>query len=234
MAASDTREQANREGRERLNPSLANPSWLVLRERRRLFSRWLTAVPGKELIVLDVGGRIQPYRPLLEARVGQYIAVDLRHTPLVSAIARAELLPMRDNQFDLVICTQVLEYISDPRQAIREIHRVLKPGGKLLLSVPAMFPRDSEEDAWRFLPCSLRMLLAPFRDVEILPEGSSIHGFFRTMALGVIYFARPAILTTLLRLTLIPLLNLGAVSLAFVFPVRNDEFAANFSAIAEK
>src|SRR5437879_10757042 len=51
-------------GRERLYPSLWNPDYLVLNERRRHFSEWAQRVPGQGLSVLDVGGRIQPYRPL--------------------------------------------------------------------------------------------------------------------------------------------------------------------------
>jgi SAM-dependent methyltransferase len=234
MGTSETLEQVNREGRERLYPSLTNPSWLVLRERRKLFNRWLAMIPGRQLRVLDVGGRIQPYRPLLEDRLECYIAVDVRSTPLVTLVARGEQLPLRDCQFDLVICTQVLEYIPEPRQVIAEIYRVLKPGGTLLVSVPAMFPRDSEEDSSRFMPKSLRMLLSPFREVEVLPEGSSIHGLFRTIAIWFALFAKPAILAKLLELTLIPLLNMAAMSLASIIPTTNDQFAANFSACAQK
>ena len=158
----ETLDTVNREGRERLYPSLTNPSWLVLRRRREIFRKWLARVDGHDLDVLDVGGRIQPYRPLLEGRVRRYVAVDLRQTPLVNVVGRGEHIPLASAQFDLVICTQVLEYIPEPAAVIAEIHRVLKPGGCLLLSVPAVCPRDADHDCWRFLPGSLRHLLAPF------------------------------------------------------------------------
>ena len=230
----ETLEQLNREGAERLYPSLTNPSWLVLTERRRLLQGWLAKLPNGPLDVLDIGGRIQPYRPLLDGRLRHYVAVDIRATALVDVVARGEQLPLRNDEVDLVLCTQVMEYVPDPSAVIAEIYRVLKPGGTLLLSVPAMFPADSEQDLWRFTPGSVRLLLSRFREMEIQPEGSSIHGFFRTNALWIACFARPVILAGILRITLIPLLNLAALSLAFLFPATNDQFAANFSAAARK
>ena len=49
-------------------------------------------------------------------------------------------LPFGDSTFDLVVCSEVLEHLHEYRDAISEINRVLKPGGKFLASVPAEFP----------------------------------------------------------------------------------------------
>src|SRR5215469_14322025 len=76
---------------------------------------------------------------------------------------------------------RVLEYIADPRTAIAEMHRCLKPGDFLLLSVAAVFPRDSEVEYWRLLPGAIRHLLADFSRVELVPEGNSLVGFLRTV-----------------------------------------------------
>lgn len=229
----ETLDAIHREGRERLYPSLSNPSWLVLRRRREVFKKWLARLDS-DLKVLDVGGRIQPYRPLLETQIHRYVSIDLRQTPLVSVVGRGEQLPIADEQFDLVICTQVLEYVPAPSALIAEIHRVLKPGGYILLSVPAVFPRDSDQDAWRFLPASLRVLLRSFHDLEIVAEGSSISGFFRTVGVSLVMLARPTFVGKLLRFTLIPVLNLTAASLELLLGTGNDQFAANFSAFAKK
>jgi SAM-dependent methyltransferase len=234
MTASEALERIKQESEERLNPSITNPNWLVLRERRKLFQSWLAALPQQALSVLDIGGRLQPYRPLFEGRCQRYVAIDLRKSPLVDVMARGEQLPLKDDQFDVVLCTQMLEYVPEPSQVTREIHRVLKPGAVLLLSVPAIFPTDSEEDLWRFTPGSLRLLLGTFRNVEIRAEGSSIHGLFRTIAIWVACFARPAALATLLKFTLVPLLNVSAVCFAGAVPTTNDQFAPNFSVLARK
>ena len=234
MESMETLEEVNREGRERLYPSLTNPSWLVLRKRREIFQKWLAGLEGRELTVLDVGGRVQPYRPLLEGRLRRYVALDLRRTPLVNVVGRAEQISMADAQFDLVICTQVLEYVPDPSAAIAEIHRVLKPGGCLMLSVPAVFPRDSERDSWRFLPQSLRVLLRSFSLLEIAPEGASIAGFCRTVCVCGVRFARPVFLSGLFQFTLVPMLNLTACCLESLFSITDDEFTANYSVLAQK
>ncbi len=69
-------------------------------------------------------------------------------------------------QFDLVICTQVLEYLPDPSLAVEEIRRVLRKGGVAFISVPSIFPRDSDNEYWRFLPEGLRYLLRDFHTVN--------------------------------------------------------------------
>ncbi|MFO7861840.1 MAG: class I SAM-dependent methyltransferase [Desulfosalsimonas sp.] len=49
-------------------------------------------------------------------------------------------LPFADNSFDHVICSEVMEHISDDKQAAEELYRMLKPGGSLAVSVPRYFP----------------------------------------------------------------------------------------------
>ena len=99
---------------QRLYPSLTGPSYLVLRSRKAIFSKWVSQFGRGNLRVLDIGGRYQPYRPLLGNRVEQYVAVDLIKTALVDVLADGEALPFAPNVFDLVIATQVLEYFREP------------------------------------------------------------------------------------------------------------------------
>ncbi|MDA7796598.1 class I SAM-dependent methyltransferase [Gammaproteobacteria bacterium] len=49
-------------------------------------------------------------------------------------------LPFADNSFDLIFCSEVLEHLDDYHLALKEIHRVLKTGGKFLPSVPSFWP----------------------------------------------------------------------------------------------
>jgi SAM-dependent methyltransferase len=230
----ETLEQATREGANRLHPSLTNPSWLVLTRRRELLHQFLTGLPPGELTVLDIGGRIQPYRPLLEGRVAYYLAIDLRPNPLVNVLARAEALPLPDNQIDLIICTQVLEYVSEPNAVMSEMYRVLKPGGYLFLSAPSIFPFDSVEDRWRFTRGGIVQLLHRFKHVEVRGEGSSIEGLFRTIALWITLFARPAVVAWSCRWMLVPTLNLSARFLSNIIRSENEQFSVNFSAFARK
>ena len=229
-----TLEEVNRQGRERLYPSLTNPSWLILSARREIFRSWLARLNGDGLRVLDVGGRIQPYRPLIEGRLKQYVAVDLGRTPLVNIHGRGEQLPLASGEFDLVVCTQVLEYVFDPAAVISEMHRVLKPGGCLLLSVPSVWPRDSKSEYWRFLPAGIERMLGGFSNVEIVAEGGSVTGFFRSVNACLDIFVRYSVLRWIFRHTLCPLLNLSGIFLERVAGSSNDQFAANYSALARK
>jgi SAM-dependent methyltransferase len=233
MPLSSTLKQVQQESRARLYPSLRNPNWLILRRRRQIFEAGLDRLPGSGLSVLDIGGRLQPYRPLLGARTESYIAVDLQMTPLVNVGAAAEALPFRDEQFDLVICTQVFEYLPDPGLAVAEIKRVLRKSGVLFLSAPSVFLRDSEKEYWRFLPEGLRYLLREFETVQVTPEGNSLTGFVRTCNVFLASFFRPRILAPLWQWTVVPVLNVAG-SVLEKLAGQNDQFTANYSVWARK
>jgi len=228
MRAQPTLEQVSKESRERVRPSLRNPNWLILRQRRRIIEEGVKRLPTTGLTVLDVGGRLQPYRLLLGARVKSYVAIDPQLTPLVNVAAVAEALPFRDGQFDLVICTQVLEYLPEPARAVDEIRRVLRTGGSALISAPAVFVRDSDREYWRFLPEGLRYLLRDFAEVEVIPEGNSVAGLFRTLNVFLVSFARPKFLVPVLAWTLVPVLNVAG-SILERLGGTGDYFTANFS-----
>jgi len=226
-------EPVQRESRERLRPSLRNPNWLILRRRSQIFEAGLNRLPASGLCVLDIGGRLQPYRPLLGARAKNYVAADLRMTPLVNVGAAAEALPFRDEQFDFVICTQVFEYLPDPALAVAEIKRVLRAGGVLFLSAPSIFLRNDEKECWRFLPAGLRHLLREFETVEVIPEGNSLTGFFRTCNVFLLAFVRPRILAPVWQWTLVPVLNVAGCLLEKLTG-QNQDFTANYSVWARK
>jgi SAM-dependent methyltransferase len=220
-------------GRERLYPPLRNPDYLVLKERREHFSEWLLRVPGEKLSVLDVGGRIQPYRPLVESRLQRYIAIDPMATGLVDAVAVGEQLPFPDESFDLVICSQVLCYADDPTQVVNEMHRVLRRGGTLLVSAPALFPSHAEKDRWRFIPQQMLLLLSCFSDVEVRPEGYSIAGIFRILATYLEFCIQGKSLRRVANSLLIPLVNRTGERLDR-WSRGDTRFTTNYCACARK
>jgi ubiquinone/menaquinone biosynthesis C-methylase UbiE len=55
-------------------------------------------------------------------------------------IGSAYSLPFESDSFDLIVCSEVLEHLHEYNDAVKEIHRVLKPGGKFYASVPASSP----------------------------------------------------------------------------------------------
>jgi SAM-dependent methyltransferase len=90
-----------------------------------------------------------------------------RNATIVGDLAQANTLPAAT--FDCIICTQVLQYIYDLRAGAAMLHRALKPGGILLMTVPSLAPMadhpgrpdltDSFPWHWGFTPLALRRLL---------------------------------------------------------------------------
>ena len=73
-----------------------------------------------------------------------------------------------DSSFEYVVCTEVLEHTLNPFGAVREIWRVLKPGGFLFGSTPFNFRIHGPlPDCWRFTEHGLRALLKDFEVVEL-------------------------------------------------------------------
>ena len=77
--------------------------------------------------------------PCLEVRLrpqfGTYLSADLFRTN-VDRQVDVQNMPMADNSYDVVLCSMVLHYVEDFEAGLREINRVLKPGGLAVLQVP--------------------------------------------------------------------------------------------------
>ena len=228
--------QAIRASQNILAPTLSDPNFLVNRVRTQIFSRWAEDLPRAGLCVLDVGGRLQPYRPIVQDKLHFYVAIDPTPEGLVNVVAVGEGLPFRSDSFDLALCTQVLNYTSDPGLVIGEIRRVLKPNGALFLSVPAIFPRYHDQ-RWRFMPDGLSLLLSGFSRHEIVPEGGSIAGMFRLLNLFLEVFVLDSLVPShgheLVEAWMYRILNTAGVLLD-AFSGRNTRFATNYSCRAIK
>jgi SAM-dependent methyltransferase len=218
----------------RLNPPITDPSYLLLRSRRAIFQAWADDLQGDRLVVLDIGGRYQPYRPLFGERIHHYVGVDLLKTEFVSVVADGQALPFAPQTFDVVIATQVLEYLRDPVAAAHHINALLKPGGVFLASVASCAPRFVDEERWRFLPLGLKTMLEPFSTVEIVAELDSLRSMIRTVNLALDTFVRYNSARRIYRLSICPMLNLLGLGFESLHLTSNDRFAANFSVRAVK
>src|SRR4051812_8914731 len=116
-------------------------TWAFNIERRREWVAAQAASTPAGARVLDVGAGIGQYRSLFAHC--EYHAHDFamerdtrgRYTPL-DYESDITAIPVPDASYDVVLCTEVLEHVPDPVAAIREMSRVLRPGGRLLLSAP--------------------------------------------------------------------------------------------------
>jgi SAM-dependent methyltransferase len=134
------------------------------------------AVRGR---VLEFG--LPDYQEFFDpARIEQYDIIDVvqrnEHVTIIGDIQRVPQIA--DATYDCIVCTQVLLLVPDPRAAASELHRILKPGGLLLLTLPQValtVPKgEFPADYWRFTEDSVRLLLAPFSEVRVTAHGNPI------------------------------------------------------------
>ncbi len=157
-------------GADRRRPGRGDQGWAV----REPLARWLEAEgqAAAGLRVLDVGCGVKPYFPFF-ATAREYVGVDLVETEHADLVGSVEQLPVEDGAFDIVLCIQVLEHVDDPARAIRELHRVTRPGGRVLLSTHGtQVYHPSPADYWRWTHTGLARLFetsASWRSVTVTP-----------------------------------------------------------------
>lgn len=134
---------------------------------------------------LDLGSKDAPYRRLVAAR--RYDRLDMSCSRHPAVVGDAHRLPIRDGTYDLVLATQLLEHCHAPPAVVAEVHRVLRPGGMFVCSVPFIYVIHGDpDDFWRFTAEGLRHLLRGFARVAIWPLGN------RWTAIWDLIAARPS------------------------------------------
>jgi SAM-dependent methyltransferase len=107
--------------------------------------------------ILDFGCADVPYRGLFPADC-EYIAADLDGNPDATLTLSPDgRVPIADASCDAVLSTQALEHVDDPALYLSECRRVLRPGGRLLLSTHGVMPYHPDpDDYWRWTCAGLQ------------------------------------------------------------------------------
>jgi SAM-dependent methyltransferase len=159
-------------------PQCSLPAW---------HTTWLTMVmvenslrqcaPFVQGRVLDVGCGQRPYEKTFFAGAKEYIGTDyLTDRSRPDVVCSALHLPFAAGSFETVVSTEVLEHVPEPLQALREMQRVLQPGGHLILSTPMYWPRhEAPYDFFRYPYDGLLHLLkeSGFQITKLFNRGRS-------------------------------------------------------------
>jgi SAM-dependent methyltransferase len=145
--------------------NIAHHQYLATRDLTRDLREIL---PGLSGTVVDLGSRDKPYGPWLTG-ARTHIGTDVAAGPGVDVvIGTDERLPFGDGTVDAVLCTQVMEFVGDPDALVAEIARCLRPGGRLILTVPFTSNQhgEGESDLHRWSAAGARQLAGRWLEVD--------------------------------------------------------------------
>lgn len=128
--------------------------------------------------VLDVGCGTKPYQHLFAD--WSYLGIDVEHSGRPSSAKTPDRffdglhIPFAADAFGLVLCIEVLEHVAEPALLLAEMHRVLRPGGTLVLSTPFLWgEHEAPFDFQRFSTAGLSRTVerAGFTIAELRKHG---------------------------------------------------------------
>ena len=164
-----------------LNVPLQRKSMHIYYVRNAILNKLRTALPLFRGKLLDVGCGYMPYKSTILAsstNVSDYIGMDLADNR--SYANQPDLrwdgvvIPLPDRSVDCAMATEVLEHCPYPEKTLTEIHRVLKPGGILFITVPFIWMlHEAPYDEYRYTPFALKRLVesSKFKIIELSALG---------------------------------------------------------------
>jgi SAM-dependent methyltransferase len=173
----------------------------------------------------------------------EYVGLELdtpqnRQTKNADIYYDGKAFPIEPGSFDVVVCNQVLEHVFEPDAFIREIGRVLKDDGRLLLTVPFVWDEHEQpQDFGRYSSFGLTALLSRngFEVTELRKTVSDVRAVFQ-MLNAYIFKAtntRNAYLDLAWTLVLMAPLNILGTVLSWITP-RNADFYLDNVVLAHK
>jgi ubiquinone/menaquinone biosynthesis C-methylase UbiE len=146
--------------------------------------------------LIDIGCGEKPYQAMFASYINEHVGVDHADSPhtraFVDVTATAYDIPLEDGSFDTALMSELLEHLETPGLALQEAHRLLRPGGWVILTSPFIWVlHEAPRDFYRYSPFGLRWLLeqAGFENIEVTP----IAGQWTTLSLLASYALRQSL-----------------------------------------
>jgi SAM-dependent methyltransferase len=175
----------------RLDPRRSSVQYAV----RRPLAEWLRAHDVSGARILDVGCGDRPYDALFHD-AAEIVGFDVPANPHADLHGSIEAIPVEDASFDVALCLQVLEHVPDPAAAVRELRRVVRPGGRVLLTTHGVYPyHPNPVDLWRWTHEGLDRLFrtnAEWTSVSVRPGAGTAATTAMLVAHGLDLLAKQA------------------------------------------
>lgn len=204
--------------------------WIARKGILEALGRALPLLHGS---LLDIGCGKMPYRReiLKNSKVSSYTGLDLEDALVYDPDIHPDVvwdgseIPLPDRSFDCAIATEVLEHVTDIDLLLREIHRILIPGGVFFFTTPFIWPyHETPHDCQRWTALGLQSHLraAGFHDDSIVSQGNWYSSLAQMIGLWGARAPMPRIFRTAIRY---PLFLLQRILIRFdgdSLPVENS------------
>lgn len=168
---------------------------------REIINKFLPYVEGR---VLDLGAGGAKYKEIILQKASEYRSCDAVKNKNIDDVCDVLKLKYPPESFDTIISTQVMEHVNNPYKMATEIYKVLKPGGKVIVTAPFLIPMHFDTgDYFRFTAGGLSEIFKQSGFVII--ESGHYGGFFMVLSemihfsLFNPYYGKPSRLMSLIE-----------------------------------
>ncbi len=217
-------------------PDVRYPLYLIRRNLFQAINKYAPQLSGK---LMDFGCGLKPYEFLFNVK--EYIGVDYKGEgetypqDKVDVFYDGKILPFPDNHFDSIFSSEVFEHIFNLPEIMDELYRVLKPGGKILITCPFSFAEhEIPADYARYTSFGLKdiFLKKGFQIITYEKTGSYIDAICQ---LRIVYWDKHIlsrlqkipVIRSISRIFIFSLNNIGAIILRKILPYRQDLYLNN-------
>lgn len=224
------------------NPVFTHHLYLIRRGLLKAFKRLAPQMEGK---LMDLGCGLKPYRTLFN--VDEYIGVEYHgdgptyDKGFADVFYDGHTLPFQDGHFDSVFSSEVFEHIFNLPEILPELNRVMKPGGKILVSCPfALGEHEAPADFARYTSFAMRHLFETngFEVIELVKTGTYVEAVMQLrMVYWDLYLLKPIkripIVRSAIRKTVFGIGNIWTMFLSALLP-KSDLLYMNNVVLAKK
>lgn len=221
---------------EQFNPRLigifTNPFYFARKGLYKHISELIHNLNGR---VLDIGCGQKPYKALFSG--GEYIGLEIdtpenRTTKKADYFYDGKTIPFENNSFDSLLSNQVFEHVFNPNEFLKELNRVLKMNGLLLMTIPFVWDEHEQPyDYARYSSFGIKhiLMVCGFEVIEHRKSNKGIEVIFQLINdyIFKITMTKNSYFNLFVTLVLMAPVNIVGLILSKILPTNNDLYLDN-------